>query len=342
MRRSLLAAAALLAVLVAMRLAGGMAYWERYAAALAEVGAGGRVRLTEPRIRVAGQPAGVPRATPAAENLLPAALEDARRQALRQGLRALVVQRHGHRVFDYFAAGRNGADEVTGGELAALPFALAVGVLADNHRVSFGRALEAVRGIAAAPAGWRNPWSQAAHERFTLHPAPALLRQDADGDVAATLSQRVWQPLGAGDAWLWGRDDRALRVDCCMVARLDDWMRLGDLLLGTGTREGERIVSPDWIRLLLARDADGHAHPVWLARQAPWRGDEPPAERSTYWLDLGPDLRLWLAPRRGLAVLVWASGGKAQDTLIPNIILRGLNDQAPPTGGGLDDLVPGH
>jgi len=217
-----------------------------------------------------------------------------------------------------------------------------VGVLADSRRVPFEIALQAVH--AAAPAqGWRNPWSSAARQRFTLHAAPALLLQDADGDVANTLSQRVWKPLGAGDAWLWGRDDSALRVDCCMVARLDDWMRLTDLLLQSGAYEGERITSQDWIRRLLAVDANAHAHPLWLDAQLPWQGAEPPAERDVYWFDLAKDLRLWLAPRRGLSVLVWAGGSRARDTLIPNIVLRGLNDQAPPIGGGgLNDLVPGH
>jgi hypothetical protein len=128
-----------------------------------------------------------------------------------------------------------------------------------------------------------------------------------------------------------------------MLARLDDWMRLGDLLLGQGNYAGQRIASPDWIRQLLARDAEGRAHPAWLAGQAPWQGDEPPVERDTFWFDLGRDLRIWLAPRRGIQVLVWAGGGQVRDTLVPNIILRGLNDQAPSIGGaGLHDLVPGH
>lgn len=343
MRKVLWIAAGVVAVLVALRVAGDSDYWNRYAAALAGVGAEGQVRLVAPRLRIAGQASGLPRATPEAENVLAAALEDARQQAAQSGLWALVVHRHGHRVFEYFESGRAGGNVVAGGELAALPFALALGVLADNGRTPFNNAAQAVRAVAAPASGWRNPWSRAAHERFTLRPAPPLLLQDADGDVAHTLSQRVWLPLGAGDAWLWGRDDNALRVDCCLLARLDDWMRLGDLLLGQGSYAGQRLVSPDWVRTLLARDADGHAHPLWLAQQLPWSGDEPPVERDAYWFDLGTDLRLWLAPRRGLQVLVWAGGGRARDTLIPNIILRGLNDQAPSISGASPaDLVPGH
>ncbi len=343
MKKVLFTGVVLVAGLALMLMAGDYPYWVRYSAALTGGGADAGSRLPEPRLRIAGNAAGLPRATPEAENVLPAALEDAREHARSQGLLALVVHRHGHRVFEYYASGRGDDTLVAGGELAALPFALSVGVLADNSRVSFDAALQAVREAAPADSGWRNPWSHAARERFSLHPAPPLLLQDADGDVARTLSQRVWLPLRAADAWLWGRDDQALRVDCCLVARLDDWMRLGDLLLGMGAYEGERIASPDWIHRLLARDAAARVHPAWLASQRPWSGDEPPVERDVYWFDLDAGLRMWLAPRRGLQILVWSGDERARDTLIPNIILRGLNDQAPSIGGGdLQDLVPGH
>jgi hypothetical protein len=137
-------------------------------------------------------------------------------------------------------------------------------------------------------------------------------------------------------------DDARLRLDCCVVARLDDWMRVADLFLQQGSYQGQRIVSPDWIRQLLAADAKGQ-RPVWLDAQQPWTGDEPPAAREVYWFDLGADLRLWLVPRRSLAILYWADERKVRDTLVPNIILRGLQDQLPAGGTTeLNDLVPGH
>lgn len=298
--------------------------------------------LPAPRLRVAGQPSALPRATAEAEFIAPAALAAAEAEAKRQGLRALVVHRHGHRVFEYFARGTDATAELSGGELSALPFALAIGVLADGGRVGYAQAVEAVRqaslrGIDPASVGPRP-----ARFRRDLRPAPPLLLQDGEGSAADTISRRVWQPLRADDAWLKGRDDRALRVDCCMRARLDDWMRLGDLLLGQGSVQGERIVSPDWIRHLLAADDRDVRHPVWLRDQAPWTGEEPPAVRDAFWFDLARGARLWLAPRRGLAVLVWGSGRSARDTLIPNIVLRGLTDQAPAVGGDIDDIVPGH
>lgn len=344
MKRILLAGVvAILLVLAVLRMAGDMDYWRRYIAALGGVKAEQGAALALPRIIIGGAPGGVPRATPEAESLLPEALEQAREQAEQRRLQALIVHRHGHRVFEYFGPGRSGDNEVDGGELAALPLALALGVLADNGRVPFDAALQALRDAMPPARGWHNPWSGAARARFALRPAPPLLLQDADGDVATTLSQRVWLPLHAGPASLWGRDDTALRVDCCLAARLDDWMRLGDLLLAQGRYAGERLASPDWMRQLLPYDARGRTQPVWLAAQLPWEGDEPPVARDAYWFDLGVDLRLWLAPRRGIAVLVWTQRGGARDTLLPNIILRGLDDQAPPVeGSSVNELVPGH
>src|SRR5690606_20069386 len=69
--------------------------------------------------RIVGQQAPLPRATAESEFLAPAALEAARAEAARQGFDALVVHRHGHRVFEYFASGRDGSVELDGGELAA-------------------------------------------------------------------------------------------------------------------------------------------------------------------------------------------------------------------------------
>jgi hypothetical protein len=150
---------------------------------------------------------------------------------------------------------------------------------------------------------------------------------DAVG-TAALVSERLWVPLRAADAWLTG--SAAVSSRCCIKASLDDWMRVGDLLLGMGAYLGERFVSTDAVRPLLAD------------RQAPWQGEEPLAAGDGTAFDLAPGIRLWLAPRRNLAVLVWADAPVASDTTIPNIILRGLDDQAPAIGGDISDIVPGH
>jgi hypothetical protein len=346
MKKFSLIGAAVLALLLAAWFGGGDAgYWRRWFQAVAATPPD-RVALTVmPRRVLAGQPAAMPQASAESESIAPEALGEATKRFTALGARALIVHRHGHRILQRFDARTSGATELTGGELTPAVFALALAPLVDTRRVGIDAAIAAVREESAYyNAGWRNPWSAAAHRRFRLRPAPKLLLRDGE-DALQTISQRVWQPLRAQDAALWGEGDQALRVDYQMVAKLDDWVRVGDVLLQQGNFEGERIASPDWIRALLAADLNGMRHPAWLKSQQPWAGAEPPAARDAFWFDLGEGVRLWLVPRRGLSVLVWsASKVGARDTEIPNLFIRALTDQAPPVGGtsALEQIVPGH
>lgn len=241
-------------------------------------------RQPEPGVRIAGAGEALPRAGAEAEFILPEALEAARAEAARMGLRALVVHRRGHRVFDHFASGRTGATQVPGGELGTAVLQLAL-----------------------------------------LEPEPP----PDEMAVAALVSERLWLPLRGADAWFSGSDGNLRQ--CCIRAALDDWMRVGDLLLGAGAYRGERIVSADAARQLLATHVP-----------SPSLGDEPLLAREGIAFDLAPEIRLWLAPRRSLSILVWGSPDQARNTLLPNLILRGLNDPAPAIGGDIGDMVPGH
>jgi hypothetical protein len=348
MKKLPVAAGALVVLLLAAWFGGGDAgYWRRYFQALADSPPDRIAASVTPRVVIAGQPGAMPQASAESEYIAPEALVEASKRFSALGARALIVHRHGHRVLQLFDAATSGASQLTGGELTPAVFALALSPLVDTRRVGIEAAIAAVREESAhySATGWRNPWSSAAHRRFQLRPAPQLLLRDADGGAAQVISQRVWQPLHAQDAALWGQDDQALRVDYRMVAALDDWVRVGDVLLQQGTFEGERIASPDWIRALLAADLDNARHPVWLKAQQAWTGAEPPAARDALWFDLGAGVRLWLVPRRGLSVLLWTpSKAGARDTEIPNLFIRALTDQAPTVGSmsDINQIVPGH
>ncbi len=239
------------------------------------------------RVRIAGvgEVAAVTRADAASELVLEEALQAAETEAMQQQVKAFIVHRRGHRVFEYFAAGISGASEIDGGELATAVLQLA------------------------------------------LH-QPA----DAAADTAAIarhVSERIWLPLRAADAWLVDAG-QAGPGQCCIEAQLDDWLRVADLVNGLGAYQGERVVAPDAVRGLLE------------GLQLQWAGDESFLARDGIAFDLADGARLWLAPRRGLTMLVWADGVQAHDTLLPNILMRGLNDAAPSIGGDISDLVPGH
>ena len=257
------------------------------------------------------------------------------------------MQRHGHRIAEYFAKGFDAGTELTGGDLSPMPLALALGSMVDAGDLDNAAARQALDEWAAprlAP-DWRNPWSADArlHFAFSATPVPESLRLKAS--FQESISQRVWQPLGAGAAAMWGKGGK-LRLDCCFVARVDDWMRIGDLLLQQGQYNGERIASAGWIRELLVGDAGPYRYLMWMKGRTAWTGDEPPAARDVVWADLGPDVRLWLLPQRGLAVLHAAQpgSGRSTDTTVPNIVIRGIVDQvvSPSSHIPLAEMVPGH
>jgi hypothetical protein len=348
MKRRLVFLLILVAVLlIALRTAGGLSFWRTWLVAVA-AGDHAAAGLPQPRLLVKGMQGGaVPRSTPAAESVSAASLVAADEYLASSGGRALIIHRHGHRVHEVFAGGTSGQSLTSGGELSPLLLTLAAGVLVDGRQLSYQDAEKAIREHmkSSANIGWRNPWSAAARQRFALAALPQFLARDLEGNFAQTLSQRVWLPLQAGDLWLRGRDDRALRLDCCAVTQLDNWTRVADLLLQNGVYQGERVVSVDWVRLILNADVKGDRHPIWVGRQRGWTGGEPPQVRDTYWVDLGSDLRIWIAPRRGLTIVHWAdSADGAMDTTLPNIIYRGLEDQSPTISGAasLNDIVPGH
>ncbi|HYP81611.1 MAG TPA: hypothetical protein VEQ17_15070 [Steroidobacteraceae bacterium] len=348
MKKRLIMGLAIVAALMLLgRLAGDPHYWRRYWLAVSDAAPDRMARAILPRLVIPGAPEGQPVATPETEAMAPQALEQAGDLARKRHARALIVHRHGHRVLETYAAGTSAGTSVTGGELAPAMVALALGPLVDTRRLAPAAAVQSLRDYVSEnnPVGWRNPWSAAARQRFSLRTPPQWLLEIADGSLVQTIAQRVWQPLHARDAQVWGSGEDQLRLDCCVIAQLGDWMRIGDLLLQQGSLEGERLASPDWIRAMLAPEESGRYRPAWLREQAPWSGAEPPAARDASWFDLGAGLRLWLIPRRGLAILYWTDPDDgARDTELPNLVIRGLTDQAPPVSGAspLEQIVPGH
>jgi hypothetical protein len=348
-RISLIAFALAVGLLAAMRTAGDSTYWRRYFASGGAGAASLPASLIEPRAPIkGGDGGGAPQSTAADEGFEPAALQEAARQAQAIGAEALIVRRHGHVVLAIFAKGFSENSQINGGDLSGLPLGLAMGALVDDQQLDAAAALKQLRMALQAPAPAKgNPWSSLSRAQLRT-PAPSYVPSALGSrPVVEFISQHVWQPLHAADAAFWGISGKSARMDCCMVARIEDWLRLGDVLLHQGSFEGERIASPGWVRRLVGADGHGRFAPVWIAAQRNFTGDEPPAARETLWVDLGPYARLWLVPQRQLSIFVKVNANNttpASDTLIPNILIRGMVDQASLTNGpaALEDLVPGH
>jgi hypothetical protein len=138
------------------------------------------------------------------------------------------------------------------------------------------------------------------------------------------LSRNIWQPLNAAPAQ-WS--------PAGMRARSGDWLRVAELLLHDGRFEGTQVVPAGWVQRL--------PHPQAAV------GAEPFVDGTMYRLRGRGATRLWISPRFELAVLCVADAGgapmlAADETRLPNMVIRALRDRPGASGTGLNDLVPGH
>jgi CubicO group peptidase (beta-lactamase class C family) len=195
-----------------------------------------------------------------------------------------------------------------------------------------------------------------------------LIVQRATGrPYAEYLSEKLWRPLGAGDAWLWlDRTGGLVHANCCILARQGDWIRLGMLLAGDGLYAGEQVVPSAWLREMRtpAPGNPNYGYQLWLGEPfvavRPYdpdrtdfaiRAGEPYAARDLFFLDGFGKYRLWIVPSLRLVILRTGrdpdSGEDWDDAIIPNLVIRGVLDRpramdAPGADVDPATLVPAH
>ena len=285
---------------------------------------GGRWRAVPSVLVRGGDGGGLPRATPVEEGFDAAALDAALALAREQGMRAFIVSRHGHVVMVEYARGLDAAATADGGGFASALLALAAGA-AHGEGI-----LDEVIASEFDPPRLAVAIAAAAHMPY-----------------AEFLSRDVWQPINAAEAVIeLPAPGAAAPGDCCLVARVSDWMRVAELLLEAGRFEGTQVAPAQWVRRMSEpRDATHErGWGVWLAGSA--RGAEPFAADGVFYLKGSGRWRLWMAPTLEVAVLFAADGaGDApwDETRIPNRVFRAIRVRPAITGHpALSDIAPGH
>ncbi len=252
-----------------------------------------------------------------------------------------------------------------------------------SEAISIADLLQSASGLAAVETG-SSPWSPAQREQYgpnllasclsraLVHgPGRQWAAQPCDSQLLARaielatheryagyISEHLWKPIGAADAWLT-RDDEAgaAWAHCCLRARRGDWMRIGELLVSDGHFQGEEILPPGWVREMLApsKANASFGYQVWrglpfTASTAPGSATEAYAADDTYLLKGADKSRLWFVPSLSLTILRMGSNPENDadwdEARIANLIIRGATDFVPPApqGGGEDirSLVPNH
>jgi hypothetical protein len=194
------------------------------------------------------------------------------------------------------------------------------GDLNVDSLVAGGGMSEALVYLAAGIAVPQHGLSLPATEAIDAARLPAAIAKASGRSFPQFLSRNVWQPLNAAPA-RWSETE--------VSARAVDWLRVAELLLHDGRFEGTQVVPAGWS----AR--------VPLLRTAP--GAEPFADKDMASLHGRGATRLWLSPRFDLAILsVSDTARSADETRLPNMIVRALRERPGVSGTSLNDLVPGH
>jgi hypothetical protein len=180
--------------------------------------------------------------------------------------------------------------------------------------------MQLAAGIAAAQNGLVVPPAT----QLGAAPLSAAIARASGRSYAQFLSRNIWQPLNAAPAQ-WSPTG--------MRARGIDWLRVAELLLHDGRFEGTQVVPSGWVQRLPGPQAAV--------------GAEPFADGTMYRLRGRGATRLWLSPRFQLAILCVADASQApalaaDETRLPNMVIRALRDRPGASGTGLNDLVPGH
>jgi len=181
----------------------------------------------------------------------------------------------------------------------------------------------------------------------------ALVIEHATGmRYAEFVSEAVWRPVGAGDAWLWlDRPGGTAHADCCMLARQGDWIRIAELLVKDGNYRGDEVIRPGWIaRMLLpAKGNEAYGSYVRLGKVNATGAAEPYAANDLFVVESNGGNRMWVVPSMHLAIVrmgrLMRRSSDWDDSRIPNLIIRGARDYLPAQarpGADISKIVPGH
>jgi CubicO group peptidase (beta-lactamase class C family) len=363
----------------------GPPLWMRYLDALSHRSA----VLYQPREKIGGsnEPS-APRVLPGVELLDARALEEAARYAGEHGAQALIISRHGHIVFEHYWRGSSFSTLIDAGTFTPLLAALAIGHAISHRQIGWPdepigillpewandpRGAITVRNLlqfssGLAPAGpTDDPYDLAGSLKgrpLAAPPGSRRLEQPADPQLlalaleqavheryASYVSETIWRPIGAADAWLWlDRQGGTPHADCCLISRQGDWMRVGELLLRDGNYRGDELMRPGWVAAMRSpAKSDSEFGMFVRVANRPASAGETYAARDVFAAGGKDGNRLWVVPSMGIVVLRTGSAMQSDagwdDARVPNLVIRGARDYLPPAalpGADLSSIVPGH
>jgi CubicO group peptidase (beta-lactamase class C family) len=97
-----------------------------------------------------------------------------------------------------------------------------------------------------------------------------ILERTTGQPYADYMSQRIWKPIGADDAFVWNNEQTGFpRVQSSLLARAEDWLRIGLLIKDDGVFGGQRLISSDYLDAMTTPSPTNpnYGFQVWLGTE---------------------------------------------------------------------------
>ena len=184
------------------------------------------------------------------------------------------------------------------------------------------------------------PVEQSLQQKFNYNNANTqilseVIERATGARYADYLSSKLWQPLQAGDAFLWlDRPSGNPKAFCCLFATPRDWAKVGQLFLDRGQVNGKQVVPAAWLDKMLQPSSliDKYGYHLWLKARIDSKlgvydrsASKPFIAEDTFYLDGASNQRVYVIPSQELVIV--RVGEKSQDwddSVIPNALIMSL------------------
>ncbi|HUD31146.1 MAG TPA: serine hydrolase [Novosphingobium sp.] len=205
----------------------------------------------------------------------------------------------------------------------------------DGEAQMLGTRLEAL--VLKTPLA-RPPGTRFDYNNMDNALAMLVLQRATGRRYAGWLSDSVWQPLGAADAFAWlDRPHGMARTFCCLLARPRDWVHVGRLIKDGGAVAGRQVVSRAWMAEMTAPSPANPNYGMQIWRGAPYApvrsygsGSVPPlpigepfAAEDMLVFDGAVGQRVYVSASRDLVIVrIGDFAADWVDSRLPNAVLR--------------------
>jgi CubicO group peptidase (beta-lactamase class C family) len=170
-----------------------------------------------------------------------------------------------------------------------------------------------------------------------------ILEQATGQPYHSFLSENIWQPLGADDAYVWNNEPEGFpRTYTALMAKARDWLKVGLLIKDQGQFNGQQIVSKGYMADMISPSGpnSNYGFQTWLGTEfEPQRfyseskagfaalASEPFTADDIIYLDGFGGQRVYISPSNNLVIV--RTGDPAfdwDDSYLPNMVLKELSE----------------